>query len=97
MHTQLLEYRVDMKMALTSQQSGDERRLLEATQARTGGAKTGRRPKMLLNGPGGSKGEGKEPESAGRTAQGWDEMWSVISARTGIVEPEIFFMRLSNG
>lgn len=94
MHTKLLEYRVDTKMALTSQQSDDERRLQESTQSRTGGART-KRPKMLLNGT--AKGEGKEPESGGRTGQGWDEMWSVISSRTGIVEPEIFFQRLTNG
>ena len=95
MHTKLLEYRVDMKMALTLQQSGDERKLLETTQARTGGAKA-KRPKMLLNGTA-RPGEGKEPESGGRAVQGWEEMWSVISSRTGIVEPEIFFMRLTNG
>jgi len=94
MHTKLLEYRVGMKMGLTQQQSEDERRLLESTQSRTGGART-KRPKLLTNGT--AKGEGKEQDSGSRQGQTWEEMWPIISSRTGIVEPDIFFMRLSNG
>ena len=27
----------------------------------------------------------------------WDQAWDVISSRTGIIEPDIFFQRLNNG
>lgn len=93
MHTKLLEYRVGMKMALTHQQSEDERRLLESTQS-SRSSKT-KRPKLLMNGT--AKGDGKDQEQRSLQGQSWEEMWSIISSRTGIVEPEIFFERLATG
>ena len=92
MHTKLLEYRIDMKMALTMQATEDERRLGDSTQSVTN--KRTKRPKSITNGT--LKGESKEEQSS-KTGMTWEEMWPIISSRTGITEPDIFFMRLSNG
>jgi hypothetical protein len=27
----------------------------------------------------------------------WEDTWSLVSARTGLIEPDIFFQRLNNG
>jgi serine/threonine protein kinase len=54
-------------------------------------------PADLLKHPFVCEGEGKEQDTGSRQGQTWEEMWPIISSRTGIVEPDIFFMRLSNG
>lgn len=30
-------------------------------------------------------------------ARSWEQTWSIISSRTGIMEPEAFFQRVENG
>lgn len=92
MHTKLLEYRIGMKMALTTQATEDERRLADSTQSVA--SKRTKRPKSIMNGT--LKGESKEEQSS-KSDMTWEEMWPIISSRTGITEPDIFFMRLSNG
>jgi len=95
MHKELIDCRIKMKIGLTIQASEDERRLASASGGRSSG-KTGKQPKSITNG---SKEETHQEEEqvVQRSEESWDEMWSIISSRTGITEPDIFFQRLSNG
>lgn len=104
MHTELLEYRLEMKRSLMEQQAEDQRRNAES-RAKTG-APTGYRngsdqfligskgnfAKMDINGDNSAV----VGDSAEARAARWENTWAVITARTGITEPEIFFQRYNN-
>jgi hypothetical protein len=100
MHYKLLDYRYQIKKQLAKQAAENQKKLqLGAASNRDSRAskrdknKTiGENDKDLFNGT------TNEGENAWLVKQGqsWQEMWNIISTRTGITEPEIFFQRLNN-
>jgi len=96
MHNQLLECRITMKVALSQQ-------TIEMDKQREARIKEGmKKAAKKANSLGGSlitnSSNGEEDgNSTVRSDQSWAEMWGIISGRTGIVEPSVFFDRLRNG
>lgn len=100
MHNKLLEYRYSLRKDLTQQAIEDEKALqlsnskprLRRDQSSSRLSSKGQEmsDKNQL-----SDAELKELE-AQRRAQAWEETWSNISSRTGIIEPEAFFQRMNN-
>ncbi len=97
MHNDLINVRISMKVALTGQAAAMDRQKEKAQKAREKSMK--KKGKKLLtdscsiNDPTGSG------ESIASVAPGesWAEMWEIITSRTGIAEPSVFFDRLRNG
>jgi hypothetical protein len=100
MHNKLLEYRYALRKDLTQQAIEDEKAMQESV-VRSRAKKDN--SSLRASSKGGnnstnntmSDAEMKELE-AQRRAQQWDETWSYISSRTGIIEPEAFFQRMNN-
>jgi len=102
MHTELLDYRLEMKRSLMEQQAEDQRRNNESRGAKTAGASG------VRNGSGhfvlGNKSKtdaSDDPtlvvgDSEEARAARWENTWATITSRTGITEPEIFFQRYNN-
>lgn len=97
MHTELIEYRYAQQQALKQQAAEDERALLENSLHRNKldddsmMKASGRQTKQLAEKPTEEK-NGKDVVQT----KTWDQTWSIISSRTGIIEPESFFQRLTN-
>lgn len=97
MHNELLDYRIKMKLDLKKQADAYEK-MNKAKDARKSKKKS-RKEKISSSldssvseeGDTGFSGNGSSNE------QTWDEMWSIITSRTGITEPGVFFDRLRNG
>jgi len=96
MQDKLLEFRYKMGNQL-KQQGEDERETISAGNdgrktltGYTPKSKSHRIRKQLTE-----KEFENEAVIPGKT-KAWEEMWSVISARTGIIEPEAFFDRINN-
>lgn len=92
MHNELVGYRYEMKHKLTKQAAEDQKKL---TLQITNGGSTKKLPKTLRNKSSDKNGI-PDPLAQVLSHQTWEEIWSVISSRTGIIEPEIFFQRINN-
>jgi hypothetical protein len=92
-----------MKAGITGQAEEDQRRLKEVHNVSTGG--TSRHSIGQLSRTHKNSTKTKNPKDEAETDssleanrfQKWQETWNMISSRTGITEPEIFFTRYSNG
>merc|ERR1711939_996929 len=93
MHTKLLEYRYEMKRHTQHQVMEDTNRLQERANSRHSfrGNNTVHQSRDPVEGDPTNR---LELESGSNS---WDRMWRVISNRTGITDPDIFFQRLNNG
>jgi hypothetical protein len=98
MQDRLLEFRFNMRKQLTVQQQEDERALttgLDGGKTTAGGTNS---PKNKSHRNFRKEDTEKEIDSEivqpGKRA--WEDVWSVISSRTGIIEPESFFDRITN-
>mmetsp|Transcript_21801 Transcript_21801/g.31736 ORF Transcript_21801/g.31736 Transcript_21801/m.31736 type:complete len:1197 (+) Transcript_21801:89-3679(+) len=93
MHTKLLEYRYGMKRHMQMQTSEDAKTLHARSNKqhlqRGNSTKTNNGSKVSSN--------SVIQMETDTTSNGWDHMWQVISSRTGITDPDIFFQRLHNG
>ncbi len=95
MHNQLLECRISMKVALTQQAVEMDR--AKEKRSNSDAKKRGKKDNSL-SGSLITNSSGVEEESAAvRPQESWADMWAVISSRTGIAEPSVFFDRLRNG
>lgn len=100
MHNKLLEYRYSLRKDLTQQAIEDEK-ALQLSNSKTRLRKDQSSSRLSSKGQDNSDknqltdAELKELE-AQRRAQAWEETWSNISSRTGIIEPEAFFQRMNN-
>ncbi|CAM9249871.1 unnamed protein product, partial [Ectocarpus fasciculatus] len=90
-HSQLLDYRYDKKRDLTNQQTMDmslaatSREKLRTRQQRTRQKKRNQENEISAE------------MDAEMMLKGWQEKWSIISSRTGITDPDVFFERLNFG
>lgn len=104
MHNKLLNYRIVMKMDLKRQADRyDEEKASRELQIEAAAKKT-KNKKALQNGDG--NGDNSMVEEGANAVimsgedtpgQSWEEMWQIITSRTGIAEPGVFFDRLRNG
>lgn len=97
MQERLLEFRYKVGSQLAQQKSEEERALSSGQDGRStllgytpNKSKSNRIRKQLTE-----KEFENETVIPGKTSA-WEQMWSVISARTGIIEPESFFDRINN-
>lgn len=96
MHNQLLECRITMKVAL-SQQTIEMDRQREArikADKKKAAKKTNSLGGSLITS---SSGAEEDENSTVQPEADWADMWAIISGRTGITEPSVFFDRLRNG
>ena len=93
MHNQLLECRISMKQALVGQASEMDRLKDARLHQEKKKAKKEKFGSSLIT----NSSAEEESNSLVKTEQNWQEMWSVITTRTGIEEPHVFFERLRNG
>lgn len=94
MHTQLLEYRYEMKRHIQNQTAADAKALTNRSNVRssTQNSVQGENTSFdridnniaMENNVDGSR-------------SSWENTWQIITSRTGITEPDIFFERLNNG
>lgn len=98
MHNSLLEYRYFMRSKLTEQQRNDEQKLMLKSSEEPMEAKSFRRSKTktLTNSISKDLNQDENNQVAIKVTKSWDESWEIISGRTGIIEPDIFFKRLNN-
>jgi len=100
MHNSLLEYRYFMRSKLTEQQRNDEHKLMlkMSGEATMDDHKSSRRSKTktLTNSISKDFNQDENNQVAVKVTKSWDESWEIISSRTGIIEPDIFFKRLNN-
>jgi len=99
MHNSLLEYRYFMKSKLSDQQREDEHKLMLKLSGEMSPEeqKSSRRHKSKTSSNALSKDFNEENNQiAIKVTKSWDESWNIISSRTGIIEPEIFFKRWNN-
>lgn len=93
MHTKLLEYRYTMKRHIQTQTSEDAKALNDRATKRNlqrgSSMKNSHRSMISSN--------SVIHMEQDTTSNSWDHMWQVISSRTGITDPDIFFQRLNNG
>jgi hypothetical protein len=94
MHTKLLEYRYNMKRYLQNQALEDTKNL-NLNKSKKGALKEGNfyknSSRSLV-----SNSSIIQADREGSSAR-WDDIWQIISSRTGITDPDIFFQRLNNG
>lgn len=92
MHSKLLEYRYMMKRKLARQAAED----LDLKEGRMHSkTKSAARLKSLREAA--DKVAASENQLLLTQGENWADIWVIISSRTGITEPEIFFQRLNNG
>jgi hypothetical protein len=92
MHTKLLDYRYDKKRDLTMQQTGDLTLTVGRSKQKSRQEKLrSRQSKRNQNN------EVSSEQDAETKYNAWQEKWNIISSRTGITDPEIFFERLNYG
>lgn len=93
MHTKLLEYRYNMKRYLQNQTLEDTKNL-NLNKNKKGIQKDHyykSSSRSLI-----SNNSIIQADRDGTSAR-WDDNWQIISSRTGITDPDIFFQRLNNG
>jgi uncharacterized coiled-coil DUF342 family protein len=100
MQDRLLEFRYNLRKQLTVQTQEDERALTlgrDGTQTASGTRSVGKNKSSRNFRKESTEKEIDSNELAqpGKTRAG-DDVWSVISSRTGIIEPEGFFDRINN-
>ena len=102
MHNKLLECRIFMKKALTGQAAEYDKKktITEAGEKK----KKAKKLRAITDGSLEADGDLSDSESTELQSESlesagmsWDEMWGVITSRTGIAEPSVFFDRLRNG
>lgn len=97
MYNAMIEYRLEMKMNLGLQYSEETRRLNMSKSNDQLYQRMKSNQKLLKSGAKSDHLAEEEQLLLTQTQQNWQDTWAVISARTGITEPEIFFQRLNNG
>ena len=94
MHNKRLEYKYDKKHALEEEVNQklleDEKKAEDLTTGTLNVKKKSRGNKRS------TIDEGKSSDMIVKDGATWEDKWSVISSRTGIIEPEIFFQRVNN-
>ena len=95
MHTKLLEYRYGMKRYLQTCAAEDSRVIQQRSQKRSSVSKSSIRSNT--NHMGTVEDEAVEEFENEERINNWQKTWQLISARTGITDPDIFFHRLNNG
>jgi len=104
MHNTLLEYKYNQKKLLTTQAAEDERALLENStrttdQPETKGRTKGRgKQEQTKNNSIAEDVDQISSENGSKKFNGmsWEEVWQMVSSRTGIMEPDVFFQRIKN-
>jgi len=103
MHNKLLEYRYSLRKDLTQQAIEDEKLLEMREQLRLKKNKklleTSNSVTSLPGNNGKDKKDNNHPNAQEKEQvkkMTWEETWSLIVSRTGILEPEAFFQRLNN-
>ena len=93
MHTQLLEYRYEMKRHIQLQADQDARALNSRAKVRSSTHDT-----SVVDTPFDRIDNNLSTENSDDVARSrWESTWQIITSRTGITEPDIFFERLNNG
>jgi hypothetical protein len=106
MHNKLLEYRYSLRKDLTQQAIEDEKllelreqmklkkskRLMETSQSLNSLTNTSTKGNL----PNANNNNENNPQPAVQKKRTWEETWSLIASRTGILEPDAFFQRLNN-
>lgn len=99
MQDKLLEFRYNMRKQLTMQALEDERALTMGADGMKTSAGGTHSPKNKSHRSFRKENTEKEIDSEAvlpfKNRQ-WEDVWSVISSRTGIIEPEAFFDRINN-
>ncbi|KAJ1432489.1 hypothetical protein B484DRAFT_429886 [Ochromonadaceae sp. CCMP2298] len=94
MQDKLLEYRYNMRKGLANQAQEDEKSLTMATGKSTSGL--GAKSKPLPKAANPKNDKESEANAVPDEDRAWENTWSVISSRTGIIEPQAFFERINN-
>jgi hypothetical protein len=110
MQRQLLQYRVTARKNIAHQAQEDEKKIknYDNTFLQNLDVMKSRRQSISTTAHGNRRGSsmgknhGDAKQSSGfqlskNQPKSWEETWSIISMRTGITEPEIFFHRFNNG
>jgi len=94
MHDELLKYRIKMKIHLQKVAVEDQKLLQTRLQKRTNSVGLIKNDVM----PGSIAEDETVEEMVQESKESkWQNTWQMISMRTGIIDPEIFFRRLTNG
>lgn len=96
MHTQLLEYRYKMRQHLQKVTEEDANLLQGKTKARFSLPKRSTSPLRQLNQALVRQESDKHLSRFQAGVSDWKTIWTHISARTGITDPDIFFQRFNN-
>eukprot|EP00607_Mallomonas_marina_P010222 CAMPEP_0182421964 /NCGR_PEP_ID=MMETSP1167-20130531/7553_1 /TAXON_ID=2988 /ORGANISM="Mallomonas Sp, Strain CCMP3275" /LENGTH=1186 /DNA_ID=CAMNT_0024599637 /DNA_START=36 /DNA_END=3596 /DNA_ORIENTATION=+ len=93
MYTKLLDYRYGMKRYIQNQNAEDAR----VIQQRISKQSTNKGLSQSAHKMGSVEGEVVEGSGRESKADTWQQTWQIISQRTGITDPDIFFQRQNNG
>lgn len=98
MHNQLLEFRYEQRKAVTQQAQEDAAALANSTNKMTkSSSRSKTRQDFDLMSPKAQENTKNNSEKRDDDKKmTWEETWAVINSRTGMVEPEAFFSRISN-
>lgn len=93
MHTQLLEYRYEMKRYLQNQSQIDARALSNRSNVRSSPQGSIRENSSFHR----NNNSNPLENNINGSSSSWANTWQIITSRTGITEPDIFFDRMNNG
>ena len=92
MHTQLVDYRMEMKKRM-QKQAAEDTALLTATNEKK---HEGTRRKRISDNESLMSKENDEKDQYDEIMERWEDKWDVVASRTGIDDPNVFFKRIDN-
>merc|ERR1711871_1897575 len=92
MHTQLVDYRMEMKKRM-QKQAAEDTALLNATNEKK---HEGTRRKRISDNESLMSKENDEKDQYDEIMERWEDKWDVVASRTGIDDPNVFFKRIDN-
>jgi hypothetical protein len=94
MHTQLLEYRYEMKRHIQNQTAADAKALTNRSNVRSSSQNSVQGENTSFDRIDNNIAMENNVDGSRNS---WENTWQIITSRTGITEPDIFFERLNNG
>lgn len=95
MHTKLLDYRYTMQKVMQKNATADQQALISTAQP--GKTRKMKKTKVLqIKDMENREDDDERDDESKKGERPWAEVWKVVSYRTGITEPEIFFQRLQS-
>ena len=92
MHTQLVDYRMEMKKRM-QKQGAEDTALLNATNEKK---HEGTRRKRISDNESTLSKENEEKDQYDEIMERWESKWDIVASRTGIDDPNVFFKRIHN-